>query len=383
MRIISAEAWLCRLPMPWPVRLGPMVYPTRDYVVLKLTADNGLEGWAIGYTRGTPLFDGAHMLAANLPSVLEGPEALCGTWRRQFAPGWAALVRAISLYDICVWDLTSKYEGQPLGAALGGLPRDLPLMGVAGYFIDDRGVAGVVDEAVRFAAEGFTVVKIMLPGHERTTDEHLIHSVRDALPQGCHVAVDLHGMFQTTAESMEYSEWLNSMGVAFIEDPFASSQWREVAAFQERTSIPVASGEDLAGLGAFLDLMDSGVQRIRLDATASGGITGALDVLSAAASRPVGILPHVWPHLHAHLGAITDQIPFVEVIPDYVGADPMWALLDVGPTCSAGHWQAATGPGIGMTIDTDSLEHHARAHWQVPVQTVLSQRNHPTSFKEQ
>jgi L-alanine-DL-glutamate epimerase-like enolase superfamily enzyme len=366
-RIVAAEAWLCQMTLPWPVRLGSMCYPTRDYVVLKLTDDSGLEGWAIGYTRGTPLLESTQALAGSMPGTFEEPSTLHDMWRRQFAPGWAALVRAVSLFDICVWDLVAKQRNQPLGAVLGGQPAPVPLMAVAGYFIDDRGVDAVIDESVRFADEGFAVVKVMLPGHDRSADEALVKAIREAVPSDCAVAVDLHGMFQTVDESMEYSAWLTAAGVAFIEDPFASSEWREVATFQAHSGVPVASGEDLTGIGGFLDLMDGGVQKVRLDATASGGITGAVRVLAAASIRPVGVFPHVWPHIHAHLAAVSSQIPFVEVVPDYVGADPMWKLLVEGPTYRNGRWLATESAGTGLNVDIEAVERHAVAHWRLPI----------------
>lgn len=382
VRVVEAEAWMCRLPLPWPVRLGSMVYQTRDYVVIKLVGATGLEGWAVGYTRGTPLLESAHALATSLPHVLDGPQAARSMWRRRFAPGWASLVRAASLFDICAWDLAAKQSNEPLACALGGQPIPVPLMAVAGYFIDDRGESAVIDEAVRFADEGFAVVKVMLPGHSRAADERLVNAIRSALPSECAVAVDLHGMFQKIEEAIDYSEWLSAAGVTFIEDPFPSSEWREVAAFQASTAIPVASGEDLTGLGGFLDLMDGGVQNIRLDATASGGISGALGVVNAAVCRPVSILPHVWPHLHAHFASVSPQIPFVEVIPDYVGADPMWALLAGGPTYRDGRWLGTETPGIGMNFDSASVERHAVAHWQLTIETELGLGCSPIPPKE-
>lgn len=383
VRIADAEAWMCRLPLPWPVRLGLMVYRTRDYVVLKLASVTGLEGWAVGYTRGTPLLESAYALASTLPHVLDGPQAARSVWRRRHAPGWTSLVRAASLFDICAWDLAAKQSNEPLARALGGKPVPVPLMAVAGYFIDDRGESAVIDEAIRFADEGFAVVKVMLPGHSRGADERLVNSIRSALPAECSLAVDLHGMFATLDESIDYSAWLSAAGVDFIEDPFPSSEWREVAAFQASTTVPIASGEDLTGLGGFLDLMDGGVQNIRLDATASGGITGAIEVLDAASRRPVGILPHVWPHVHAHLASVSPQIPFVEVIPKYVGADPMWALLADGPTYRDGRWLATDVPGIGMNMDIASLERHAVAHWQLTIESELNLGSSPTPAREE
>ena len=59
--------------------------------------------------------------------------------------------RRTELFDICLWDIFAKPQGQPLGNLFGARTSAQPLMAVAGYFISDRGVDGVIDEAVRFA----------------------------------------------------------------------------------------------------------------------------------------------------------------------------------------------------------------------------------------
>ena len=352
--VTEVEAWLCRLPLKWPVRLGTMCYPTRDYVVLKLTTEAGLVGWAIGYTRGTPLLESTKTLAGSLPSRVTKPADLQDRWRSQFAPGWSALVRAASLFDICLWDIVAKAQGRSLGNLLGGRTSALPLMAVAGYFISDRGVDAVIEEALRFADDGFSMIKVMLPGLDPRADEKLVGKIRDALPSRCAMAVDLHGMFQTLEEADTYSAWLNSCGLSFIEDPFASAHWREVAAFQARSSVPVASGEDLVGLGGFLDLLEAGIPILRVDATASGGFTSALRILDASSKGSGRIIPHVWPHFHVHLASASAQVAFLEVIPDYVGADPMWALLSEGPNIHKGVWdtEACTGRdhAVGVAV---------------------------------
>lgn len=365
IRIAEAEAWLCRLPLKWPVRLGSICYPTRDYVVLKLRSDTGHLGWAAGYTRGTPLLESTRILAESLPPHGSTPSDLQDKWRNQFAPGWSALVRAASLFDICLWDIAAKTQGLPLGKLFGQCSPALPLMAVAGYFISDRGVNAVVEEALRFADDGFSMIKVMLPGLDWRADERLIQKIRAAIPSRCEIAVDLHGMFQTLDEAADYLAWLSTSGVSFVEDPFPSALWREVSSFQSRLCVPVASGEDLSGLGGFLDLMEGGIPILRVDATASGGFTTALRILEASSHSAVRILPHVWPHFHAHLAAASGQVSFLEVIPDYVGADPLWTLLGEGPCVRKGAWDFDPFPGTGLNLDLDSLTRHAEVCWQL------------------
>jgi L-alanine-DL-glutamate epimerase-like enolase superfamily enzyme len=274
-------------------------------------------------------------------------------------------VRAASLFDICLWDIAAKTQGLPLARLFGERTPALPLMAVAGYFIAERGVEAVVEEALRFADDGFSMVKVMLPGVDCRADERLVQKIREALPSHCAMAVDLHGMFQTIDEATGYLEWLPNSGVSFVEDPFPSALWREVSSFQTQLSVPVASGEDLVGLGGFLDLMQGGIPILRVDTTASGGFSTALRVLEASSGSAVQILPHVWPHFHVHLAAASGQVSFLEVIPEHVGADPFWTLLGEGPSVRKGKWDSGTLPGTGLNVDADSVRRHAEVHWRL------------------
>ena len=78
-------------------------------------------GEAIGYPRGTPLFD----TIGNAARLLLGQDV---TMRRQVmdllefsnVPGRAALTRGLSLFDVALWDIACKAAGQPLYRYIGG-----------------------------------------------------------------------------------------------------------------------------------------------------------------------------------------------------------------------------------------------------------------------
>src|ERR1700684_2869148 len=53
-RIQIAE---CSIPLPYVLRLGPVEIRNRDYVLLRVESADGVFGEAIGYPRGTPLFE--------------------------------------------------------------------------------------------------------------------------------------------------------------------------------------------------------------------------------------------------------------------------------------------------------------------------------------
>lgn len=362
-RIVRAEAWLCPLEMPWSLRLGAITYRTRDYVVLQITSESGHRGTAIGYTRGTPLLEALEILVRELPGLPLQPDAVHAALRKRFAPGWRAMARAASLIDVALWEITALAAEQPLHRLLGTVDAHPPLMAVAGYFSGDRSDDAMIEESIRFADEGYSFIKIILPGVDPRADEALVDRVRNAIPGNVEVAVDFHGAFDSVETAVAHCEGLDAYSPKFIEDPFPSSDWRRVKEFAQRVPIPVAAGEDLTGLNGFLDLLDAGVQLLRVDVTASGGYTSILEVISAAESRGARVVPHVWPHFHAPLASASSAVALTEVIPEYVGADPVWKLLAGSAPISAGQWRLVDTPGLNLAIDFDAVQFYSTRTW--------------------
>jgi L-alanine-DL-glutamate epimerase-like enolase superfamily enzyme len=270
------------------------------------------------------------------------------------------------LVDIALWDIHAQRQGLPLTAVLGSGTADAPLMAVAGYFSDNRTVAELVEETQRFVDDGYTTLKLILPGHDHRADLHLLDTMRAAHPDHISIAVDFHGAFDSVPDAMSYCEDIHQRGVRFIEDPFPSLDWHNVADFTSRSPTPVASGEDLVNLTGFDDLLGAGVRYLRVDVTASGGYTTGLAALQAAERHSAHVAPHVWPHFHAPLAAASSSVATIEVIPDHVGADPLWHLLSEPAPIHGGTWLTPTAPGLALPLDMDAVSFHAVDSWSSP-----------------
>lgn len=356
----TVRGWLCRLPLAHPLKLGPITYYTRDYVVVEVTTDDGEVGHAIGYTRGTPLLESVAVLAAQMGDVPADPVVAMEVLRGRFAPGWAALTRAASLVDIALWDLKAKREGVTVARALGFTPTPVPAMAVAGYFADVRPVPELLEEMDRFVAEGYTTMKLILAGHSVADDRRLIEQTQARMPDHVAIGIDFHGAFRTVEQAVDHCRVLQELDVAFIEDPFPSAEWRKVRDFAAASAVSVAAGEDVPGLSPLMDLIDGGVRELRADVTASGGFSVIRDAVAYARDRGARLRPHVWPHLHVHIAAsAADASVPVEVIPDHVGADPIWMLLQEGPPMKDALWCPTDRPGLGLPLDRRAVEHHA------------------------
>ena len=171
-RIIGAE---CKLPLPRPIRLGPVEIKTRDFVALRLETDAGISGDALGYPRGTALSASAERLAPlALGRDVHARRGVTEDLLNAFINGRPTFVKAASLYDIALWDAAAKEVEQPLATLLGGGRTRAPVMVVAGYYPDVRPVADICDEVRRRIDEGYERIKIMIRGDDALADLTLV-----------------------------------------------------------------------------------------------------------------------------------------------------------------------------------------------------------------
>ncbi len=139
MRIVHIDVAECPMPLPHVIRLGTTEIRTRDFLLLRIETNAGIAGEAVGYLRGTPVFEAVGRLAPRLiggDPLMRG--ALLGGIDRSNVPGRAALTRAFSLLDIALWDVMAKTARLPLFQILGGAAREIEASAVAGYYMDRR-----------------------------------------------------------------------------------------------------------------------------------------------------------------------------------------------------------------------------------------------------
>lgn len=347
----------CRIPLPRPIRLGPVEITTRDFVVMAVETADGRLGEALGYPRGTPLFDAAALVARRVIGTRASHRrATLGSYLAGAVNGRPAMVRAVSLYDIALGDLAARAAGLPLHHMLGALRDTVPLMAVAGYYLDQRTIDDVADEARALVDAGYDRVKIMLRGDDPDFDRRYVEAVSAAAPG--RLAADAHWSWNTVAEAMRTIRAIDDAGLLFLEDPFGAYRNHLLADLQAQMRTPLAAGEDMPDADALAGLADA-IPVLRVDATTCGGFTAALAVCEAAGLRGATVLPHVFAPVHGCLAGVSAAVEMCEVIPEQTGADPLGRLLRRLPRIEDGVLHIDQAPGAGVEIDWDAVERHA------------------------
>jgi L-alanine-DL-glutamate epimerase-like enolase superfamily enzyme len=370
MRTTRLQAAECRLPLPRPIRLGPVEIRTRDFVALRLTTDRGLQGDAIGYPRGTPLLQTVEHIGQKFLGI--SPTQRKSAVERFLASmvnGRPAFIRAVSLFDMALTDLAAKAVELPLFRMLGGDRDRVPVMAVGGYYLGERTAEDVRDEILRRLDEGFPRVKIMLGGDNADADTHLVSTVSQ-VARG-KLGVDVHWSWNTINEAFETCRRIDDQDLRFIEDPFGAHRMRLMAPLQAKLKTPLACGEDMPDADALCALADV-VSVLRVDATTCGGFAAAGAAIQAAGFRGCEVLPHVHLPVHAQLAGAYPEISHVEIIPTETMADPVHHLLRRHPLIVDGILHVDEEPGAGTALNWDAVMHYAASTVDIELESNIT-----------
>lgn len=356
--VVSAQIGLCSLPLPHPVRLGTASYARRDYIVVRLTDDEGREGFSFGYTRNLSL----------VPMVEQVARAVIGTSPRNrtetiktitsATPSvLGSLARSTSLVDIALWDLAAKQANRALAELLGVARREVPVMAVAGYFRQQRGDDAILEEVSELGKQGYSRIKLMLGALDSPDTFRLLERARDILDERTLLVVDAHYSFRDIEQALAAVRRLAAIGVSLLEDPFLPSDWRKMVPLSIPGGPGIAAGEDVADPSQFLDLLDI-ASVLRIDPTTCGGIRAAISGIEAAALRGIPVIPHVFTALAGQLAAAFPIVAAVEYIPPVSQSDPLDAFFSTPARIEKGQLLVDLSPGVGMGLNWQAVTNH-------------------------
>jgi L-alanine-DL-glutamate epimerase-like enolase superfamily enzyme len=339
----------CKIPLPRPIKLGPVEIKTRDFVVLRLKAEDESFGDAIGYPRGTALFESLRLLSRRIIGwEVSERRAFSEHTLSSLVNGRPTFIRATSLIDIALWDIAAKSADQPLFRLLGGSRSKVPVMAVGGYYLQERSIEDVCDEIRGLVDSGHQRVKIMLSGADPGFDERYVDAV-SRVSEG-RLGADAHWSWCSIAEAIRTCSLIDDVGLLFIEDPFGAYQWPLAFQLQSHLKTPVAMGEDMPDNVSLFGLTDR-LSVLRVDATTCGGIGPATDVIAAATLRGAAVLPHVFGQVHAQLAGAYSGIEAIEYIPQSTGADPLSLILRRNLKIEDGVLAIDEEPGAGIEVN--------------------------------
>jgi L-alanine-DL-glutamate epimerase-like enolase superfamily enzyme len=292
---------------------------------------------------------------------------------RYYARGVA--YRGSACADIALWDVIGKACGQPLYKLFGGGKDRVPAyasMIVLSTPEERAQMAG------RLLEEGWKAIKLRLHHEALPDDIRTVEAVRKAVGDRMVIMTDANqaqssgnwqpGVVWDLRRAVETARQLELLGCYWLEEPLARYAFDQLAELNRRVEIPIAGGENNAGLHEFRQMVELGVYDIlQPESLVTEGITGLRKIGALAELFGKRVVPHhggrnIGTVAHLHLVAAWPHAPYLELLHDPPVGDyrHAFAIFQNPPLVDReGMIAVPQGPGLGVEIDPGLIERAA------------------------
>jgi L-alanine-DL-glutamate epimerase-like enolase superfamily enzyme len=286
----------------------------------------------------------------------EDPRRIEYLWDKLYAAtfryGRAGLaLHAISGIEIALWDILGKSLNAPVCRLLGGAIRDrIPAYASLHKFAEP---AQVAEMAGRCVEQGYRAVKL----HQR--DVASVRATRQALGENVELMMDPAGAW-SPRDALRVCEEVAEFGLRWVEEPLLRmDDYEGLRWLRDRSPVRIAAGENEYTHWGFRELVERrAVDVVQPDLIKSGGLLACRRIAALADAFDLEVSPHCFyygPGIAAtlHFCAATPRTQFIEINPHDLDG---W-FLDPPLRPVHGDVEVPRGPGLGVAIDEDRLDH--------------------------
>jgi len=366
--------WVCtvRVPLGTATTFATRRVLARDYSLVRVETEAGATGIGFCYSGSSAGSLVSLAVRELLAPLLIGEEshAVERLWERMYQEGLlqgraGAVLRALSILDIALWDCNARTVGLPLHQHLGAYhTHSVPTYASGGYYLEGKTASGLADELAGYVAQGFRAVKMKVGLLGEREEEARIRAAREAIGPDVLLMLDANNAWKDLPTALRFMNRYEPYDPYWIEEPFGPDDIENHARLAQATRVPVATGEIEVGRWRFKQLLDLRAAAIlQADAAVCGGISEFRRIAATAASYGVKLCPHWFHDLHIHLIASIPNGAFVEFFPDSEVLN-FRRLIDRQLQTQDGALVLPDGPGLGFNFDEEAVSSFALEPWQ-------------------
>ncbi len=364
--------------------------PSRNFVTLKITTDDGIVGWGDATLNGRELSVASYLRDHLAPALLgRDADRIEDTWQYFYRGAYwrrgPVTMAAIGAIDLALWDIKGKALDVPVYQLLGGAARDkiLTYTHATGWDLPE-----LLDSVDRRREQGFRAVRAQsgVPGLDKVygvtkgaagyepagrgagpveedwdTSAYLRHApkvlsaVREHVGPELKLLHDVHHRLNPT-EAARLARSLEDVDLFWLEDVTPAENQRLLRTLRQQTTIPLAIGEVFNTIWDCEQLITERlIDFIRTAVVHAGGISHVRKILALAEVYQIKGAPHgpsdVSPiNLSAslHLGLATTNF----AIQEYMGYDPLVSeVFQYSFRFEDGYLHPGEEPGLGVHVD--------------------------------
>ena len=285
MRVNKVEIMRQSVPLTKPFKTALRTVTSAESVIVKVTADDGSIGWgeapATVNITGDSL-DGIHaIIRDSFRPILIGSDI--ASYERilqsihQAAIGNPSAKAAI---DMAVYDLAAQRCGVPLYQFLGGY-RDQLETDCTVSVNDPR---EMVEDASRYVAEGFTVLKVKVGKDEPARDLERLKLIRSAVGERIKIRVDANQGW-LAKDAIRFIRRMEDAGldIELVEQPVKAHDIEGLRQVTHAVDMPIMADESVfSPAQAYEVLQKRAADMINVKLMKAGGIYKALRIIHAA-----------------------------------------------------------------------------------------------------
>lgn len=359
MKITAVETYWTQMPFDMggkPAVMGGLNWQTMNTVWLRVRTDQGIDGWGEAFGHGCSAATMTVLQTQLTPAIMGQDARDIAGLRQRLAKAFHIYGRngphvfALSALDIALWDIAGKAAGLPLWRILGGSPTEsLTCYASLLRYGSAEQVAAACERA---AGRGYRDVKL----HEITLPE--IAAARNALGGEARLMVDVNCPW-TIWQALDMARALQDQDLTWLEEPvWPPGDHDGLARVRLEGGVPIAAGENAAGLHDFNAAFEAGALDIaQPSVTKIGGPSAMVEIAALAKAHGVRLVPHnayfgagYLASLHL-VAALTPDAPFERLFID-LQASPYHELVEA----KDGRVRVPDGPGLGRDPDMDVLK---------------------------
>ncbi|WP_291048353.1 D-mannonate dehydratase ManD [Herbiconiux sp.] len=370
--------------------------PSRNFVTLKITTDDGVVGWGDGTLNGRELAVSTYLAEHVVPLLIgRDAHAIEDTWQFLYRSAYwrrgPVTMAAIAAVDMALWDIKAKVAGLPLYQLLGGASR----VGLHTYgHASGRDLPELFDSVRATLAEGHRSVRIQtaIPGvnavygvaaqaqasgerydyepagrgplpteEDWDTGAYLRHlptvfeAVRNEFGAELPLLHDGHHRM-TPLQASRLGRSLEPYDLFWLEDCTPAENPQALEVVRRNTITPLAIGEVFNTVWDFQHLISNQlIDYVRAASTHFGGVSPLRKVMDFAAQyqiksgfhgptdvSPIGFAAQVHVGLSIHNFGIQEYM---------LHSDRTNRVFDQGMTFVDGYLHPSDRPGLGVDVD--------------------------------
>lgn len=325
--ITAVDVMTIQAQLPAPVIFGEWIMHTREFALVRVRTDAGVDGYSYTLTRDGAV---AEQIRKTIARVYIGSELATRertftiAWRRSLASHAAGIgLRALSIVDLACWDAAAKLAERSIADLLGGRNVPMPATAIIGYPPGTMGPEETGAQTALLYSQGWRRFKAPIAATPERTAGRL-RAARAAAPDAW-LAMDAAWLYDDVDTAVSFIESIPDVGLAWFEDVFPPGDAAILRRLRDQIDVPIAQGDEQGGLYYPEALIAAeAVDVIRVDLTCMGGITGGRRVIDQVLDAGLTFAPHMFPHVHSQVmaGLGYGEVPIEWGIPD-TGVHPM------------------------------------------------------------